>query len=1713
MEKIQLPRLKGEENYSAWAQHMKAGLILKGLQHCLESSPITAESSPDLLDEDAESQPLQAKIPTIEEDLQALSMLRLCCNEDPLNTIKGCNTAKEAWKMLQNTYKPDGFTTNHLLIREFLQLQQADFDSIEGFVSKVKYLNYELNLRAETTLPGQFILHWVLNTLTERYSGFVQNVTQALRKDPKAYNLGSLLTSLLDENRRLTSTEGKTTVLNLHKRKAKSPTIYSLHARNKGNSSSYNSQNNGYNNHNTGYNNQKKPNSNKTIKKAWKKQKGKWCKLCKKPSHDTNDCKIIFSQNGLLALQKARKDRNNSSINTAITTSNITSNTTSNTTSSTVSSPTTRVIELSDDMDLMDLEIEEPAIDLLDGLLVSKALKPSILLSTIANKIATTVNKIAKLQKEGHYNKVYYTSLKELELYRLNFILDTGAEVHIITDKSFFHSFIECSKTVSWGTAKSTKIQGYGSCYIQFTDTKEKLLLRNCYYMPELGINLISQSQLTSLSSYCNTNTVILFRNSYSSSNPTTNPINNAISLNGYVITRGKKLGKLYYLPVEVLHKPLSILATKGTIDPDLAMHHRLGHIGYNALQHLKNSVIADFTTIKSPINKEALYNCDICLRAKMTNKVNKNSTNSSNTSDKTSKNQPYKVRSDICGPINPITYNKYRYFITFLHSTSKYLEIELLRSKDEALQAYRNYIAKMANINYNKGNKRSNTSNTSNNPIKIRIIATDNGTEYTNTAFQRQLKVDGTDHQLSSPYTKEQNGEIERINRTIIAKVLSMLIGSNLPQYMWGEAVTTAVYLYNRTPHSKLDYKTPYEAYYGIKPNINNIKTFGSLVYFKRKGPTTIKLAQKGILGLLIGFGTDSSHYKVYDLEYNRPIWVRDLKILENSFLPSSNSYNYKNNTIPSNISSIASYNTDGLELDLKAINNSNSTNSTSHSQGKTPNLRYSSGNTHYNRPVAQSYGQGGLSSLNTTESSNTSSRNNPTSYSNSIRVDIPQRNKEYYKDFNRVNNTTTTSQSSITIGRNNTPITTTGPNQSNSTDSEASILEDDLENLPSSSRNSVNNPISNNTTTASIIANSTSNGHSNYTSNTTSNALISVNPSRPNKPTLTESDLTVLTEGLGGLADELPAKDFYILVAKVANNEPTTYKQAITSPEAQHWIQAMQAEITELEAQNTWDLVDLPPNRTALGGRWVYKLKTSLNNAIIRYKARWVVQGFNQVIGIDYLDTFSTTCRPETYRLVFIIALLLDWKFLQYDVKNAFIHAKIDKEIYVKQPTGFERPINSYNSYKNSLNSYYTSNTTSNTPYKVCKLQKALYGLKQSPRLWYKHLLGCLTKLGFIVLPADEGCFINTTYKVILLCHVDDIIAVGPTTSIIEGLLAKLEGLKILNLGQPSTFLGLQLEFNTSNTTSNNGSKITTLRLSQLKYTKNLLKRFNKEHLYYSTPTIQNLKLEKSSTTATTEEITYFQQQVGSLLYLTNKTRPDIAFIVNLLSRFTINPGKAHWHALDHLWGYLNYSPDLGIVLTKPTTISSSNSYDNSYNNSLTLIGYTDSDWANDLVNRLSTTGYIFFFGHCNIVSWTTEKQKAVALSSCEAEYQGLRDVAKEAIFLKTIIDFLFKELNLYNTSIITSNNSNNSYNTIKLNTTTIITDSQSAKDLAENPSFHKRTKHIDVAFHFIRQCIAENKLLVTYTTSKTNLADPLTKGVNNTIHTRFCELIGLK
>ena len=381
------------------------------------------------------------------------------------------------------------------------------------------------------------------------------------------------------------------------------------------------------------------------------------------------------------------------------------------------------------------------------------------------------------------------------------------------------------------------------------------------------------------------------------------------------------------------------------------------------------------------------------------------------------------------------------------------------------------------------------------------------------------------------------------------------------------------------------------------------------------------------------------------------------------------------------------------------------------------------------------------------------------------------------------------------------------------------------------------------------------------------------------------------------------------------------------------------------------------------------------------------------------------------------------------------------------------------------------------SDNPELVCKLNKALYGLKQAARQWQIHLTNKLVKLGFIAITADNSIFINRITNVILATHIDDILIFSKNIENIKSLYKDLnKDLEVSDLGEVKYYLGIEIIRNRQDKS---------IILTQKGFILNLLNKFNKSELKPTkNPLILGVKLEKNLDQASEKEIKDYQQQIGSLIYLTTATRPDLAYPIGLLARFMSNPSPIHFKALNRVWQYLIYSKNFGLEYKFPSK-------------SINLLGYSDSDWGGDY-SRKSTTGYTYLIGNNQFktaISWNSKLQKTIALSSCEAEYMALKEAIKENLYIKSLIN----QIPVLNSTI-------NS-------TKTLYTDSKSAIDLAKNPIHHSRTKHIDIQYHFVRENYLNNIINLEYCPTELLLADSLTKAVSEKIYLDFIAGLGLK
>jgi transposase InsO family protein len=494
----------------------------------------------------------------------------------------------------------------------------------------------------------------------------------------------------------------------------------------------------------------------------------------------------------------------------------------------------------------------------------------------------------------------------------------------------------------------------------------------------------------------------------------------------------------------------------------------------------------------------------------------------------------------------------------------------------------------------------------------------------------------------------------------------------------------------------------------------------------------------------------------------------------------------------------------------------------------------------------------------------------------------------------------------------------------------------------------------------------------------------------------------------------------------------EPRSYKEATNSKYKHQWMEAMNEELDAIEENQTWELTTLPQGRKAIGSKWVFKTKRDEHGNISRFKARLVAQGFSQKFGIDYDEVFAPVARSTTLRLLLSVAGSRKYNVNHYDIKTAFLNGTLKEEIYLKQPPGFQNGEQVY------------------------RLKKSLYGLKQAARVWNETLHKELEELGYKQNETDKCLYVkkqggSTCY---LLIHVDDILAASDDNKLLqemEDYIGKCFELK--NLGGVKHFLGIDIE--------RLGGKF-----------------FISQPLYIDA-IVEEAGLEEAKTSKFPVDTGYFKQEgnligsneeyrklIGMLLYLTTNTRPDIAASVSVLSKRVESPRDNDMNEVKRVIRYLKGTRNLKLKLN-----------DQERNNS--MHAYSDANWAEDKLDRKSTTGY-----YCSInggtISWCSRKQDVIALSSCESEYVALTETCKELVWLRAIAKGLDVEVP---------------------ETTTIYTDSQSCIAMINNHKYSNRTKHIDTKYHYIREEVNSGRVKLEYCPTDVNIADLMTKPLGPT------------
>ena len=494
--------------------------------------------------------------------------------------------------------------------------------------------------------------------------------------------------------------------------------------------------------------------------------------------------------------------------------------------------------------------------------------------------------------------------------------------------------------------------------------------------------------------------------------------------------------------------------------------------------------------------------------------------------------------------------------------------------------------------------------------------------------------------------------------------------------------------------------------------------------------------------------------------------------------------------------------------------------------------------------------------------------------------------------------------------------------------------------------------------------------------------------------------------------------------------------------------WQAAVEEEYTSLVSMNAWELVQLPSGMKAIPCKWVFKRKLNADGSIERYKARLVIKGFYQREGIDYNAVFAPVVRASTVRLFLSIVASFDLVCHSIDIKNAFIQGAVEEKIFMTQPDGYDDDSG-----------------------QVCMLNKSLYGLKQAPRVWNKTITAYFVFLGFVQSQSDGALFMLYTEQlgfVLILCYVDDIqIAAKQLTSvqnIKKAILTKFPG---KDTGDSKYFLQMTMQRNRA---------ARTIHLKQQRHIEKLIDQHGlKDAWPIAIPMITNISKDPAGPTITdVAAVSQYKSIVGALLHIANNTRPDIAFAVSFLARFTAQPTGSSFARLKDVLLYLKGTASYSLRLGGPECA---------------LHGFCDSDWAGCTSSRKSTTGYVVKCG-LGSIAWKSAKQPTLSRSSSEAEYIAAGEIAKEVQYFFNMVP----QMGLPSYCIAVG------------------IDNQAAKSLIEDPLSAARTRHIETIYHHIREKVKRKQMRFVQVPTADNPADIFTKPLPQQLFEKHRQTLGV-
>lgn len=1045
--------------------------------------------------------------------------------------------------------------------------------------------------------------------------------------------------------------------------------------------------------------------------------------------------------------------------------------------------------------------------------------------------------------------------------------------------------------------------------------------------------------------------------------------------------------------------------------------HQRMGHLRYDALTRLANS--KNVCGMKFSNNEPVV--CDVCKISKARHKPFGVASNRSTVVLE-------RVHADVCGPVHTATRNGSKYYLVIVDDASRHTSVYFLKQKSDALKGFNHYrLFWQAHLGK-----------------QIKFFRSDNGGEFTSNEFEHECADNGIHHEKTIPETPQQDGVSERKIQALNERARCMMLQASIPSELWSEAVREAAALLNASPTVALKTGTPNSVWYGKPTNVEAFRVFGCEAYIKTK--QSDKFGPRAERGVYLGMDEERKAYRILNLEseeiapsrdvaFNENIfpfadvkraiqegksnietwsWVSEAMLPERISIPAVPPGQTVSGTQSGRQASVVMQQNDQSMSDVGVVQeHSRSTASANKAKSKEENPEQKACDHEYDDDDDDEMGA-------IIENKHDAERKDERSEANE--------------------------RASASV-----PIASESKEQKN-----AQAADIDVSNMRSAIPN----------TSAASAQVEAPKQSSSGTPLTKPNVKIrSSEPVPIPKPTSHVQTRSALAQQQP-LQRELrsrrgvPSSQKYgdslmsamFVDVMTMSVDPVTIDEAWSRPDGSKWKEATDREHQALLTNETWDLVVPPTDQKVISCKWVLRIKYNSDGTVNKYKARLVARGFQQKQGIDYEETFAPVGTFTSLRLLLAIAVKKDLKLYQFDVESAFLNGDLQHNIYMYQPSGYDDESG-----------------------RVCKLKKALYGLKQASRSWNTSIHTTLLDMGFKHSQVDPCLYVHVSHDggSYLFLYVDDMVLATNSESIKDMFYKSVsDAYKVKDMGELKWMLNMEVSRDSTGVV-----------ISQRSFIDKLLSQHNMDEARpvstpMSTTPMQSTAEEQQSQSQHNEDVSElpYQSVVGSLLWLSNMTRPDISYATNKLCRKMSNYTYNEWKAAKRVLRYLSGTRDHGIMFKQSIRTTT-------HDDDMCVVGYSDSNWGADGDDRRSTSGYVFTVSG-GPVSWTSRVQKTVALSSVEAEYMALSTATQEALHIKQLLESV----------------------EINVNGVVLYCDNQGAIKLAANAQYHPRTKHIDIRYHFIRQYVDSGVILLKWVDTKAMLADQFTKPLQGEIFSRL-------